>query len=335
MKHVTHGRVVVITGASSGIGRATALKFAEHGDSLVLAARRKNLLKDLVNECKKFDGEAVAVETDVASESDVQKLAKVAMNEFGRIDVWINDAGVSAVGKFQDVKPEEHARVIETNLNGVIYGSHAALKVFKKQGRGTLINISSVLGKVTQPYMTSYAASKHGVRALSSAIRQELWLDEEEDIHVCTIFPQSIDTPFFDHEANRTGHKVKPAPPIETPEKAAEIIFEAAQNPRDEVHVGKMGKWMGMQQRLSRNLTEKQMAAFTERKHFDRNTRERPNSGNLFKTSRSEHGDIRGGWKNGSRVPKPVSAIAVAAPAAVGIYLLLKNRKSSQLRAAA
>src|SRR6185369_13533040 len=211
MKHESSGRVVVITGASSGIGRATALRFAENGDTVVLAARRKNLLNDVVDECEELGAEALAVECDVSQEKAIEKLSRAAVKKFGCIDVWINDAGVGAVGKFEDVKPEEHRRVVETNLNGVINGSWYAHRQFKEQGRGVLINISSVLGKITQPYMASYAASKHAVRALSACIRQELWLQGEEDIHVCTVFPQSVDTPFFENEANRSGYKATPS----------------------------------------------------------------------------------------------------------------------------
>ena len=331
-----HGRVVVITGASSGIGRATALEFAKNRDTVVLAARRKNLLKDVVDECEELGAEAIAVETDVADENSVEKLARTAEKKFGRIDVWINDAGVGAVGKFDDVKLEEHRRVIETNLGGTINGSWYALRQFKKQREGVLINISSVLGKVTQPYMGSYAASKHGVKALSACIRQELWLNDLEDIHVCTVFPQSVDTPFFENEANRSGYKVKPAPPIETPEHAAEVIFLLAEEPQDEAHVGKMGKFMAMQQKMARGMTEKQMALMTEKKHFDRNRPERGTSGSLWKATQGEsEGDIHGGWKNGSSWKKPVSIVGVAAPAAIGIYFALKNRRSSQLEKAA
>ncbi|HWR16529.1 MAG TPA: SDR family oxidoreductase [Terriglobales bacterium] len=331
MREEVGGRVVVITGASSGIGRATALRFARAGDSVVVSARRKNLLKDLVEECEALGTEALAVESDVSDHNSVEKLAKAAIKRFGRIDVWINNAGVGAVGKFDEIPIEEHQRLIETNVNGTLNGSQVALHRFKEQGSGVLINISSVLGKITQPYMSSYSASKHAIRALSGCIRQELWLDDYEDIHVCTVFPQSVDTPFFEHEANYSGFEVKPAPPIETPEKAAEIIFNLAENPQDEAHVGKMGKWMGIQQKLSRPVTEKEMALMTDRKHFDKSKKVDAHSGTLWNPSKSEKGEIHGGWKNGSKMKKPLSAAAMAVPALVGLYVVLKNRKSSQL----
>lgn len=345
MKHETN-RVVVITGASSGIGKATALRFARNRDTLVLAARRKSLLKELAEEVENLGAQAIAVETDVASESSVEKLAKVAVKKFGHIDVWINDAGVGAIGKFNEVPTKDHEQVLETNLNGTLYGSYYAIKEFRDQGYGTLINLSSVLGKVTQPYMSSYAASKHAVRALSASIRQELWLDDLDDIHVCTVFPQSVDTPFFENEANYSGYKVQPTPPIETPEHAAEVIFNLAEEPQDEVHVGKAGKWLATQQKIARGATEKQMAKMIDRKHFDRSQREERNSGAIREPNTSEEGKIRGGWKgeegksrgdwkNGGSRSKPFKIAGLVAPAAIGIYLAARKlRKESQELAA-
>ncbi|MGZ4787136.1 MAG: SDR family oxidoreductase [Terriglobales bacterium] len=330
MKHEA-GRVVVITGASSGIGKATALRFARHGDKLVVSARRKNLLNDLVEEIEAMGTEALAVQADVSDNKDVEKLAAAAVKKFGRIDAWVNDAGVGVVGKFHEVPVEDHRRVIETNLIGVINGSHAAIRRFREQGDGVLINISSVAGKVTQPYMSSYSASKHGVRALSASIRQELWLDDAEDIHVCTVFPQSVDTPFFDNEANRSGYKVKPSAPIETPENCAEVIFELAANPRDEAHVGKAGQFMAAQQKISRKATEKQMAWMADRGHLDRSKHERSKSGNLYEPG-SDEGAIRAGWTNGSRSGGALKTIGMIAPAALGIYLLVKGRGSSEYK---
>jgi short-subunit dehydrogenase len=336
MKHETN-RVVVITGASSGIGKATALRFARNGDTLVLAARRKSLLKELAKEIGGLGAEAIAVETDVASERSVEKLARAAVKKFGHIDVWINDAGVGAMGKFHEIPTEDHERVLETNLSGTLYGSYYAIKQFRDQGFGTLINLSSVLGKVTQPYMSSYAASKHGVRALSASIRQELWLDDLEDIHVCTVFPQSVDTPFFENEANYSGYKVQPTPPIETPEHAAEVIFQVAEEPQDEIHVGKAGKWLAAQQKIARGATEKQMAYMVDRKHFDRDQPEKRNSGAIHEPDSSEEGKIHGGWKDGGSGSNTRSfkIAGMVAPAAIGIYLLARNYKKEALNKAA
>jgi len=331
MKHEAE-RVVVITGASSGIGRATALRFAHNGDTLVVAARRKNLLKELVHEIEHHGGEAIAVETDVAHEKSVEKLARAAVKKFGRIDVWINDAGVGAIGKFHEVPIEDHSRVLDTNLSGTLYGSHAAIKQFREQEYGVLINLSSVLGKVTQPFMSSYAASKHAVRALSAAIRQELWLEDLDEVHVCTVFPESVDTPFFRNEANYSGYKVRPTPPIESPEHVAEVIFQLAAEPEDEVHVGKAGKWLSAQNKFARGATEKQMAWMVDRKHFDRRHHEKHTSGAIHDPEGFDDGHIHGGWQSRSHAAKPLKIASLLAPAALGIFLLVKkNRKADEL----
>lgn len=332
MKH--EDRVVVITGASSGIGKATALRFARNGDTLVLAARRKNLLKELAEEIEDLGAEAMAVETDVSDNRQIEKLAGAATKKYGRIDVWINDAGIGAVGKFHEVPVEDHQRVIETNLIGVINGSHAALERFREQGHGVLINVASVAGKITQPYMSSYCASKHGVRALGASMRQELWLDDADEIHISTVFPQSVDTPFFNNEANRSGYKVQPSGPIETPEDCAEAIFDLADNPQDEVHVGKMGKFISAQHKISRRATEKQMAWMADRGHLDHSKREKSKSGNLYEPS-SDQGPVRAGWKNSSAAGKILKTAGMIAPAAVGIYLIAKRRRTPDLRAVA
>jgi short-subunit dehydrogenase len=330
MKH-ENGRVVVITGASSGIGKATALRFARNRDLLVVAARRKNLLKELMHEVEGLGTEAMPVEADVAEERSVEKLARAAVKKFGGINVWINNAGVGAMGRFDEVPLEDHEQVINTNLMGTIYGSYFAIKQFREQREGILINISSVVGKITQPLVGSYSASKHAIRALSGSLRQELWLDDLEDIHVCTVFPEGVDTPFFQHEANYTGYRIQAPPPVETPEHAAEVIFDLSIDPQDEVHVGKAGKLMAAQQKVARGLTEKQMAWMTDRKHMDRSRRERRSSKSIHKPDAAEEGAIRGGWKNGFRGRKPLKALGMIAPAAFGIYFLAKKRRVPEL----
>jgi len=200
-------QVVVITGASSGFGKGAALRFAEEGAHLVLAARRKGLLKELAKSCEKLGVKTVVVETDVSNTEDIEEVAEKAVEEFGRIDVWVNNAGVSAFGRFDEIPLKEHEQVIETNLLGCLYGSYQALRNFRTQGEGVLINLASYLGKGSAPYQSSYVASKHGIRGLDMAIRQELQANNEsEKIHVCTLMPTSMDTPFFEHAARHGPH---------------------------------------------------------------------------------------------------------------------------------
>lgn len=231
-------RVIVITGASSGFGKGTARRLAEEGASLVLAARRGALLDDLARECEARGGRTLAVTTDVSRREDMERLGHEAVARFGRIDVWINDAGVGALGRFEEIPLADHVQVIETNLLGTVYGSYVALQQFRRQKKGTLINMASVLGKIPAPYYASYTASKYAIVGLSAAIRQELRQNRVDDVHVCTVMPTSFDTPFFDHVANYTGHEVKPIPPVYDPEGVIDVLVRLVHEPEDEVMVG-------------------------------------------------------------------------------------------------
>ena len=210
-------KVIVITGASSGFGEGAALEFARRGASLVLAARSVDLLTNLAHRCEAAGGRAIAVPTDVSHRNEVESLAEHAVRSCGHFDVWINDAGVAAIGRFDQVPLEDHEQVIRTDLMGTIAGSYVALKHFRERGAGTLINIASAIGKIPSPLYASYAAAKFGVVGLSDAIRQELQLEKVEHIHICTVMPMAHDTSFFEHAGNYTGHKAEPIPPTYDP----------------------------------------------------------------------------------------------------------------------
>ena len=291
-----NGRVVVITSASSGFGRGTAVRFAQAGATLVLAARRDVLLDEVARECETAGGKASAVPTDVASEADMMRLAEAAVGEHGSIDVWVNNAGAGAVGRFEDVPLEDHIRVIETDLIGTLYGSYFAMRQFRRQGAGTLINVSSVIGKVPAPYFASYAAAKHGVVGLSAALRQELMEDKIDTIHVCTVLPTTFDTPFFEHAAQYTGHEASPIPPTYDPNEVVETIFGLAADPKDEVSVGTAAKVFNFAHHLFPGLVEKMMARQTRKAEFDDARAGDESSGSLHQPMESGSG-VRGGWK--------------------------------------
>src|SRR3954470_1945282 len=158
------GKTVVITGASSGVGRAIALEFARQGAKLVLGARRRLVLDEVVEECKELGGTAMAVTTDVTDADAVKRLAATAMEFSGAIDIWVNNAGVLAAGPFEETPVEVHDEVIRINLMGYIHGAHAAIPYFKQQKRGILINNISLGGWFPTPYAVGYSASKFGLR---------------------------------------------------------------------------------------------------------------------------------------------------------------------------
>ena len=234
-------KVVVITGASSGFGKGAALGLAQEGAKLVLAARRGELLEDLAQECEARGGEAIACSTDVSKRADVESLAQAALAGYGRIDVWVNDAGVGALGRFERIPLEVHEQVIATNLLGTIYGSYCAYRQFLKQRGGVLINIASELGFGTVPYYSSYTAAKHGVLGLAGSLRQEVQQNDIRGVHVCTIMPTAHDTPFFDHAANYTGHEITPPSPLHDPQDVVDAIVRLARDPEDKEVVGADG----------------------------------------------------------------------------------------------
>ncbi|MBG6184391.1 NAD(P)-dependent dehydrogenase (short-subunit alcohol dehydrogenase family) [Arthrobacter sp. CAN_A214] len=188
--------VVVITGSASGIGRAAALHFARRKACLVLVSRRGDALESLVADCTALGARAIAVPTDVTDADAVQALASRAVEHFGRLDVWVNNAAVSYFSPFLKVPLDDFRRVLDVNVMGYVHGARAALERMEQQGSGVLINVASIVGEVPQPYTTAYSMSKAAVRALGVSLRSELRLDKrKKKIHVCTVLPATIDTP--------------------------------------------------------------------------------------------------------------------------------------------
>ncbi|WDT76989.1 MAG: SDR family oxidoreductase [Candidatus Manganitrophus sp.] len=300
--------VIVITGASSGIGRAAALAFSKKGASVVIAARREQPLREIVTQCKNLGGRALAVPTDVTDEAAVRNLARRAVEHFGRLDVWINNAAVTLFARFEDAPIEAYRRVIETKLFGFIHGARAALPYFREQGSGVLINNASLAAKLSQPYLSAYVAANHGVRGLSMSLRQELLLERAENIHVCTVVPASIDTPLYQHAGNYTGRAAKPLPPVYTPDQVAETFIRLAENPRHEVYVGNAARMLSFESLLAPEMTERQLAVMTD-KMLLKDQPIPPTAGNLFEPL-PEWTGIHGGWKVNGHLSLRRAAVA-------------------------
>lgn len=281
------GKVIVITGASSGFGRGTAVAFAKAGARVVLAARSGDVLDALAAECEAAGGEALAVATDVGAPADVDRLTDRALQRFGHIDVWINNAGVAAIGRFDRVPLEDHERVIRTDLMGTVYGSYAAMKHFRLRNAGTLINVASVIGKIPAPFYASYAAAKFGVVGFSDSLRQELGQDKIDTIHVCTVMPMAHDTSFFEHASNYTGHEAAELPPTYDPQVTIRKLVQLATAPEDEVITGAQGKLFNVFHKLMPGAVEKYMSENTEASQFENSPPAAPTRGSVHRPSSS------------------------------------------------
>ena len=287
--------VVVITGASSGIGRATALAFAEHRTAVVLAARRAEPLNDVAAQCERVGGRALAVPTDVTDEAAVEGLARRAVERFGRIDVWVNNAGVYAAGRFEDVPSAVVRRVIETNLFGYATGARAALRQFRQQDDGVLVNVGSIGSRVPMAHFSSYTAAKFGVLGLTLVLRQEL---RGTGIHACAVLPASIDTPIFQHAANYTGRALRAMSPVSSAEQVARAIVRQAERPRPMVPVGFGAGFLIRLEVVAPSLAEWFVARMIELRHV-RKAPAPPTTGNLF-APLPEWTDASGGWQYGA-----------------------------------
>lgn len=250
-------QVVVITGATSGIGLVTARMAAKRYAKLVLAARNEDALKKLTDEINENGGDAMYVVADVGVEADVQKIADEALGRFGRFDTWINNAGVSIYGKLDEISTEDHRRLFETNYWGVVYGSLAAAEYLRKNG-GAIINVGSVLSDRAIPLQGAYCASKHAVKGFTDALRMELE-EEGAPVSVTLIKPSAIDTPYKDHAKNYLEVEPENPPPVYAPETVAEAILFSAENVERDVFVGGGGKALATLGEYAPRVTDKVM----------------------------------------------------------------------------
>ncbi|MFJ6723106.1 MULTISPECIES: SDR family NAD(P)-dependent oxidoreductase [unclassified Streptomyces] len=310
-------RVVVITGASSGIGRATALACARHGAQVVLAARSAGELDRVARLCGRRGGQALAVPTDVTDPEAVTALAAAATARFGRIDVWANVAGVGILGRFDQTPPADLRRLLDVNVIGAVNGARAAVPVMRRQGEGVLIDVASMLGAVVQaPYMSGYAMSKAALVTFDEGLRAELALMGADGIHVCTALPAGVDTPFFRHAANHTGRELRSLPPVATPERVARALTSAMRHPRPRVLVGPYARSLAAAHALAPGLTRAALARRTEHAYLGRAGTAPDGTGNLREPSGGSSA-VRGGRRSGTRTAARRTAAAAAGCAAL------------------
>lgn len=316
-------QTIVITGASSGAGKAIALELALERPKLVLASRNLEALQDVALECDRLGAQVRCVVTDVSNAGDLINLAAEADDFGGKIDVWVNNAGVLAVGDYDKMPMELNEQVIRTNLLGYMNAAHAVLPYFKRQRNGILINNISIGGYLPVPFGVAYSASKFGIRGFSSALKAEL--ADWPGIHVCDVYPAFLDTPGIQHAANYSGKVIRPTPPVYDPRRVAMVIAKLARHPRGHVMVGSASVLLrasyGLFPGLTRSLTKVFISGYLK------TAKEIPQTdGNLF--TPVEYGNsVFGGWGLPGR-PRAHRKYIAAGLLLAGLGILLANRNN-------
>jgi short-subunit dehydrogenase len=277
------GRTYVILGASSGFGKGVALRLGRERANVVLAARRTELLEQIATDIRSSGGNALVVTTDAGKADEVDALATAAIARFGRIDVWMNVAGVGAIGRFWEIPNQDYSRLIDTNVKGVIYGSRAALVQFVAQGRGTLVNVGSIDSEVPLAYQAVYAASKASVLSLARSVNQEIrHAGYAKTIKISTIMPWAADTPWWPHAANYSGRAPRMAL-MDPPEKVVEAMIWASIHPREELPVGWKAQASYSMHHVFPDLTER-LSANVQRAELKKAAPAPATSGSLFQS---------------------------------------------------
>lgn len=321
-------QVVVVVGASSGIGRDTALKFAQKGAKVVVSARSKEGLATLVEEISAVGGTAIAVPADVADFDQVKAIAEKTVEHFGRLDTWVHLAATSVFATFDNVTPEEFKRVVDVTLMGQVYGAMAALPYLKREGRGALIHITSLEGRRSLPYQSAYSASKHGAIGFIDAMRLEL-KNQGHPISVTNIMPGVINTPFYNKGKTKLGVKPTGVPPYYSASLVTDAILYAAEHPVRDYIVSDVGRILDIAQRISPGFVDALLLAiaFPFQKTNEPKSEDAPN--NLYEPIQG-YDKVNGDFDQ-LEIPSitdmldkgPALAIGAFAAAALGVVALL------------
>lgn len=292
-------QVIVITGASSGIGLVTARMAAAKGAKLVLAARNEAALKELTEELQQAGHEAVYVRADVGMEEDVNIIAQTALKSYGRFDTWVNNAGVAIYGNAMDVSYQDMKRLFATNYWGVVYGSRTAVNHYRDRGApGALINMGSVFGDRGTPIQSIYATSKFAIHGWTESLRMELE-KEKASVSITLIHPGMIDTPYNEHARSYLEYQPVHKGMIYPPEAVAEAILYAASHPKRDIYVGSQAKMFQLLGANFPRLTDKLWEGISLRTQYDEKRKSNsPEESNLYHAGYGMH--ERGtnlGWK--------------------------------------
>jgi short-subunit dehydrogenase len=266
-------QVMVITGASSGIGLTTAEMAAQAGATVVLTARNEQALREAVDRIRSTGGRATFFVADVADAQAMQDVAVSTVQEFGRIDTWVNNAGVGVYGKLTNTPLTDKRKLFETNFWGVVHGCRAALSQMRDKG-GAIINLGSIASDRSTPLLGIYAASKHAVKAYTDALRMELEY-EQIPVSITLIKPTSINTPFIEHARSYMANEPEFLSPVYPPEEVARAILHCAEHPMRDIMVGGSAKMFGMLNKMSPRAADKYMeaTAFDQQKRPEANDR--------------------------------------------------------------
>jgi len=261
-------QVIVVTGASSGIGLATAETAAKKGAKVVLAARSDEALDEIAGRINAAGGEALAVTCDVADRTQVDRLAEAAVARFGRIDTWVNDAGIAIYGRLDEVSEEDSRKLFDTNFWGLVNGSLAALP-YLKRGGGALINVGSEVSEAAVPLLGMYTASKHAVKGFTDVLRLEIEDVDKAPVSITLIQPTAVDTPFPQHGRNYQDREPKLPDPMIDPQQVADAILEAAETPTRSRKVGAMSVVNTAMAKFLPSLGDRMAAKQVDRQHYD------------------------------------------------------------------
>lgn len=253
-------QVMVITGATSGIGLCTARRAAERGAKLVLVARNEGALKPLIQELTDQGHEAIYVVADVGRSDEVKEVAKTALDTYGRIDTWVNNAGVTIFGRLKEVTEEDSRRLFDTNFWGMVNGSLAACRAMADQG-GAIINLGSEVSDAAIPLQGMYSASKHAIKGFTDALRMELE-EEGANISVTLIKPAAVDTMYVAHAKNYLDVEPRLPPPIYAPDVVADAILYAAEHSRRDIYVGAAARLLAAGSYYMPRIVDKVMERF-------------------------------------------------------------------------